>query len=240
MTSTIIRNPLFKTGHIYEVRILDTPQGTVSGYFDNEASLNAAVAPWDGKVKAIYVTMNPVNPDLFPRASNRLVKRSAVTTADPDILNREWLLIDLDVTRPKNTSSTEAEHQAALEKAITIQQWLTEQGWPEPIVCDSGNGTHLLYAIDLPNTAASTQTIKAILKGLAERFDDATVKVDTSVHNASRITKLYGTMACKGEHTPDRPHVQRCPRRRLCCGLRLRGLRDQRLQLRGGDDGGGF
>src|SRR5262249_32077297 len=35
--------------------------------------------------------------------------------------------------------------------------------------------------------------------------DDA-VKVDTSVSNAARIWKLYGTMACKGDSTPDRPH----------------------------------
>jgi hypothetical protein len=32
------------------------------------------------------------------------------------------------------------------------------------------------------------------------------VKVDQTVFNASRIVKLYGTVARKGDHTPDRPH----------------------------------
>ena len=36
--------------------------------------------------------------------------------------------------------------------------------------------------------------------------DMPTVKVDLKVHNAARITKLYGTMARKGHDTTDRPH----------------------------------
>jgi hypothetical protein len=32
------------------------------------------------------------------------------------------------------------------------------------------------------------------------------VSVDASVFNPARITKLYGTMTCKGDSTPDRPH----------------------------------
>jgi hypothetical protein len=32
----MIRNPIFKAGCIYEVRIHKTAHGTVSGYFDNE------------------------------------------------------------------------------------------------------------------------------------------------------------------------------------------------------------
>jgi hypothetical protein len=32
------------------------------------------------------------------------------------------------------------------------------------------------------------------------------VKIDQKVFNASRITKAYGTMACKGDSIPERPH----------------------------------
>lgn len=35
-------------------------------------------------------------------------------------------------------------------------------------------------------------------------------KIDTAVYNPSRITKLYGTIAAKGAHTPERPHRQSC------------------------------
>jgi hypothetical protein len=48
--------------------------------------------------------------------------------------------------------------------------------------------------------------VKDVLKALASKFDDEAVKIDKGVHNAGRITKLYGTMACKGPNTPDRPH----------------------------------
>ena len=44
------------------------------------------------------------------------------------------------------------------------------------------------------------------LNALAALFDDAQVTVDTGVTNASRICKLYGTTAHKGDGTSTRPH----------------------------------
>jgi hypothetical protein len=41
---------------------------------------------------------------------------------------------------------------------------------------------------------------------LAQAFDDKTVTVDRKVFNPARIWKLYGTLACKGDNTGDRPH----------------------------------
>ena len=70
------------------------------------------------------------------------------------------------------------------------------------MMCESGNGMHLLYPLDLPNDAESTGLVKGALAGLAARFDDAVVTVDQSVFNPGRITKLYGTVATKGDHTP--------------------------------------
>jgi hypothetical protein len=206
MTTTIIRSPLFLHRGIYEVRIVGTPQGTISGYFNNEQTLNAATVPYDGKFKAIYVTMNPVKPDLFTRAPNRFIIGAKITTTDAEIIRRVWLLIDVDPLRKANTSSTDAEHQAAFDLAERVRAFLTEQGWPEPLVADSGNGAHLLYKIELPNDAGSTTLLKNLLHVLAQRFDDAIATVDTCVYNAARITKLYGTLACKGPNTADRPH----------------------------------
>ena len=205
MTAAIIRNPLFKAGHIYEVRIPGTPQGTISGYFDNEASLIAAVTPWTATWKPSTWR--------WIRSARNCLRRAQSPRHESHGHDSRSRHSEPRVAPHRPGCDTSQEHvydrgraPSLLREANMIKEWLTEQKWPEPLVCDSGNGTHLLYAIDLPNTAASTQTIKAILKGLAERFDDAMVKVDTSVHNASRITKLYGTMACKGENTPDRPH----------------------------------
>jgi len=71
---------------------------------------------------------------------------------------------------------------------------------------DSGNGAHLLYAVDLPNDAESLQLVKGVLESLSFKFSDERVKIDTSVCNASRISKLYGTTARKGDSTEARPH----------------------------------
>jgi hypothetical protein len=73
-------------------------------------------------------------------------------------------------------------------------------------VADSGNGVHLLYRVDLPNDSNATNLVKGILAGVAAHCAPDDVAVDQTVFNAGRITKLYGTLACKGDNLPDRPH----------------------------------
>jgi hypothetical protein len=89
-----------------------------------------------------------------------------------------------------------------------LAEWLTEQyGFPAPIRGRSGNGGRLLYAIELPNDAASTDLIKRCLQVLALHWNVPNqVKIDTSVFNASRVDKVWGTMAVKGSSTDERPH----------------------------------
>ena len=206
MSTLAMDNPLLLPDHVYELRAPKTRQGTVSGYFDNADLLYNAVAELDGKVPGLYMTLNPVNPALLARAKNRLQTHAKSTTSDVDILRRCWILIDCDAVRPADISSSDPEHQAALDRIQTIQVWLTKQGWPDPVVADSGNGGHLLYRIDLPNDSDSLALVKAVLEVLAFKFSDGAVVVDTSVGNAARITKLYGTKTGKGDSTEDRPH----------------------------------
>lgn len=75
---------------------------------------------------------------------------------------------------------------------------MCDEGWPRPVTCDSGNGYHALFRIDLPNDDESKLLVQRVLQALDFRFSTATVKIDVSVYNPSRITKLYGTTACKG------------------------------------------
>ena len=51
---------------------------------------------------------------------------------------------------------------------------------------------------DLP--ADDGGIVERILKALASRFDTDAVTIDTAVFNPSRITKVYGTVAKKGDH----------------------------------------
>ena len=180
-------------------------RGVVAGYFDDHQRLAEAALRWDGKAEAIYVTLNPINPALLARSANRLSK-NIPTASDVDVLCRKWLPIDLDPTRPSGISSTDEEHEAAIQRAREIREWLGSLGWPLPILGDSGNGAHLLYRIDLPNDENSRDLIQRLLRVLDLKFSDETVRVDTTTYNAARIWKLYGTMVCKGDELPDRPH----------------------------------
>ena len=58
--------------------------------------------------------------------------------------------------------------------------------------------------MDLP--AEDGGLVKRVLVELARRFDNEAVSIDQKVANPSRIVKLYGTKACKGDHTEERPH----------------------------------
>lgn len=155
--------------------------------------------------------MNRLNPDLLARYANKTVKYAEATTTDGDILQRRWLLVDLDPKRPSGISSTDEELEAAGQMAQDVKDHLCgELHWLEPVEALSGNGWHLLFPIDLPNDSASTELVKKTLLGLESKFNTGTsgVGVDTSVFNAARITKLYGTTARKGSDVPRRPHRQ--------------------------------
>ena len=148
-----------------------------------------------GRAPGVYQTLNPVDPALLGGA------RAAT---DRDVLRRRWLLIDCDPRRPADTSATDGEKAEARAVALAIRDHLRAEGWPDPILADSGNGWHLLYRIDLP--ADDRELVKRCLHALAARFGTDAVDVDTSVFNPSRIVKCYGTRAAKGEPTPERPH----------------------------------
>jgi len=195
---------LFEEGQVVEVRILNAPH-TLSGYYNDFAKMAADALAYSGK-GAVYATLNPANPALMARAANRLQAKPKSTTTDADILCRRWLPIDFDPVRPADISSTDTEHEAALARARACRAHLRQEGWPEPILADSGNGAHLLFRIDLPNNAESLKTVENCLKSLAFLFGDDSINVDLTTKNASRIWKLYGTKSVKGDDLPERPH----------------------------------
>ncbi|MDU4853953.1 MAG: hypothetical protein E6X72_06105 [Clostridioides difficile] len=211
---TYAMNVLRSEDEVAELRILDSGKGTISGYFTDEEVLARTALKYNGQT-GIYVTLNPVKKALLARAENRAIIRAKQTTSDSDIECRRWIMIDLDPVRPSGISSTDEEHDAAIYMAKEIMKYLNEQGWSEPVLADSGNGAHLLYYIDLPNDEYSCQLVKKILNVLDIKFSDNVVQVDTTTYNASRILKLYGTVACKGDNTAERPHrssmILECP-----------------------------
>jgi putative DNA primase/helicase len=195
---------LCSPGSVHELRVL-APTGRVSsGYYDDLARLAADAVAQSG-IGNVYVTLNPVSPDCRSRACNRSVWAGrGGSTKDGEITRRTTLLIDFDPIRVTGIPSTDEEHAAALDLAKTVRHHLSEIGWPEPLMTDSGNGAALLYRIDLPTDDGGL--VKRVLEHASKRFSTGAVKIDTSVHNAARITRVPGTLNFKGENRPERPH----------------------------------
>lgn len=179
----------------------------VGGWFKDQEK--AARLATQIEAEGVYVTLNPCQDALLARADHRL-KANVDRTADAHIARIQNLLVDLDPIRPAGVSSTDQEHEAALEMIQIIRADLDSQGWSEPIEGDSGNGGHLAYPLDLPNTQESINLVKATLEALALRYADElkrrNLEIDLKVHNPARLTKLYDTMVRKGDNTQDRPH----------------------------------
>ena len=198
----------------FEIRILipyrsgrNYQPKTIFGYFDDPGRVvESLVALRLDAAKGIYITINPIDPALLARSHNRFTEaKTDSTTPDKHILSRRWLLVDFDPVRPAEISASDEEKAQAHVRCQDVYRALQAAGWPLPIVADSGNGYHQLYRVDMPN---DDERVKRCLKALDLRFSDAAVKVDTAVFNPSRIVKLYGTKAMKGDNCPDlgRPH----------------------------------
>lgn len=191
--------------------------GIVSGYFDNAKDFGRAAAELEqAKAPGVYFTLNPVNPDLLARAANRLKAASAKSssTTDKDIAYIRWIPIDIDPIRPSGISSTNDELKEAIKLRNKIAKWWEKLSGTPGIKAVSGNGAHLLYRLqdweiknkDRIDKDERVVWIKGTLKLLNEKFGGGKVDVDTSVFNPSRIWKLYGTTARKGDSIPSRPH----------------------------------
>ena len=146
----------------------------------------------------VYVTLNPVRPDLLARAVNRVIRFAKHTTRR---LRHSVAPMVCSLTLIRFV------HPAFLPPMVSARLlWIEcggvrigcEQGWPDPVRADSGNGGHLLYRIDIANDTASTELVKGCLQALGLLFADDQVVVDPSTYNASRIWKVYGTLAARG------------------------------------------
>src|SRR2546421_1781053 len=147
---------------VFEVRVLkgtfDNPnyKRTMAGYFRNTDESIIILLKELQRLKAfmgVYFTPQVCHPDLLSRIYQGLQPvEEEFSTSDKEILRYRWLLIDCDPERLAHISSTDEEHEAALQRSYEVRDYLRSLGFPDPIEADSGNGRHLMYLIDLPNT----------------------------------------------------------------------------------------
>jgi hypothetical protein len=211
--------PVLDSGsHVFEVRGLTAYKNrTLAGFFNDPILAANEIKNADHPgIKGWYVTLNPVHPDALLRVPNHISSAAyGMLTSDSEILYRAELLIDIDPIRGKEVrikgvSSTEEEHDLAISVGKEIAMILTrDHGFPRPCIIDSGNGCHLRYKlrrVDFPNTDEIKHLLQALLKVLAKRFNNNKLEIDPTVFNASRISRIPGTIARKGESASHRPH----------------------------------
>lgn len=145
----------------------------------------------------VYIVMNPITPDFPCNAAAR----------DDDIEYRDLLLVDIDRASKTQCPASDAELNAAKQVADDVSEYLSGRGWGDPMQVMSGNGYHLYYNLRaVPNTPEAKSFCESVLKSLAAKFNTPEAKIDVSVFNASRITKVPGTVMRKGDESAERPH----------------------------------
>jgi hypothetical protein len=159
--------------------------------FDRQQAFEDKAFELNARGYNIYTCFNRIKPDFAGDEHNGLAVK------DADILRRRFILIDFDRS---NTSqpATEAELDVVQAVAHRAELDLFYSKGHDPIAVCSGNGVHLYLPVDLPNDHPSKALCKQALNDFASKYDTANVGVDTCVYNASRITKVPGTIARKG------------------------------------------
>lgn len=192
-------------GNFTEVRILG--RFTYSGYFKSLDNLINSIEPYTNMDdEQLYFVLNQIDESCYGRQqSERILKSPKITTNDNDIVRRKWVMVDFDPVRKSGTNSSNQEYEYALGKAKEVYYYLQQQGFPDCVICNSGNGVHLQFKVNLPNDDETTEIIKRFFQYLGQKFSDDKVDVDLKNFNLARVCKLYSTIAKKGANLPERP-----------------------------------
>lgn len=227
---------LFKPKQLVEVRLRLTNDYWRGLYFTDHSRMVEAVLALDKlpNIQSIYYVFNRINPKLIERRKacqcDKCVRGGLIIenptdeqiirilngpsqhlTANEDVENINWLFIDVDTLRAdgmEHQPSTKEEKQASREVWKSVIAFFDSKEWPQPLLADSGNGYHVLFRTNLPNSQNSIDMSVDCLSVLATRFNNAAAEIDNAVFNAARLTRAYGTTTRKGKNTDERPYRQ--------------------------------
>ena len=107
---------------VVEISLLKSTKSTVRGYFNtpDAAVQSLRELPRGLDPEGVYITLNPVTPDLLARAVNRFESFAKTRASNPDVLRRHWFPIDADPVRPAGISATDDELVAAVARADAV------------------------------------------------------------------------------------------------------------------------
>jgi hypothetical protein len=194
---------LYEADEFINIRVLFDNSRMTSQFSRGKHKLAKFIAgiDKDPEIKAIYVQLQVLNPaSLTNIPPGKGVKRQHVS-------RYRWFVVDIDTQRPNkgkiNATNEEKEHSLLVTRAVSLH--LQNLAWPEPVLCDSGNGWHLVWKIDLDNSHENYQMLRSCLLALAARFNNEHAEIDYSLAEPEQIIKLWGTMVRKRENSPLRP-----------------------------------
>ncbi|WRH75232.1 MAG: hypothetical protein RSE16_11005 [Sphingobium sp.] len=144
----------------------------------------------------VYTCFNLISPEF------RGDEQNGLSVKDADIIGRRYLLVDFDRAMTSQPA-TDDEIDEIFKVAYELEKDAFFSKGLNPLTVNSGNGVHIYLPVDLPNDDASKLLCQKMLQAMARKYDTDNVKVDTGVFNASRITKMPGTIARKGIEAPD-------------------------------------
>ena len=194
---------------LVEIRLLGGKK-TASGYFTDVDTILREIKPYTQDKRTLwncYFVMNPPRPECYERdQKNKIITFPTSTTKDEEIIARDWVLIDVDCNRMAGVNATKQEAQYAHAKAEQVENFLLSQGFSQPVKAFSGSGIHLYLKCALACNEGNDKLIKDFLLALGMLFDDANCKIDSTVSNRARISRLMGTWNRKGStESTERP-----------------------------------
>ena len=175
-----------------------SPQRFARGLYDDIDQLRRDARPRLGTGN-LFISLNK------PRETEPYAIRFGRGLGNADMCRVVRLLFDFDPVRPTGLASTEAELRLAVERAYTLENYLSAFHWPLPARALSGNGVHRLYRVALPVCDDTKDMLRMIYHGFADFLSDDLVTFDASVSNPGRICTLYGST---GPASAERPHRQ--------------------------------
>lgn len=138
------------------------------------------------------ITVNAVRSsggDLEPNTFDKLIGPAT----DQDVVDRRWLVILLRLTTTVGGADGAHDPPDITAKADEIGRHLHQRGFPEPVVGRIEDQLVMLYRLDPPPDAGIL--LHQVLVALADRFDDAAVKVNRDAHNAAVVLRLPGALS---------------------------------------------
>lgn len=203
----------------FEVRAIhpNKKRKALFNLFTSFEKANDVVVKYNDLGYNIFINLHPIT--VWDEGKQKMDSNLLLTSSSKnrcangeDVSKLSYLLIDIDPVRkhPHQTVSASAEEvERALELTTEVKKYLSNFfATPPLLIASSGNGFHLIWRIDLAASEENVRILERCLYALAHQFNSEDATVDTSVYTKLQLIKLYGTVACKGEHTENRPWRQ--------------------------------